>query len=537
MCPQIVHDWKTKADGLTGELDLSQRECRNSSSELFRVKNGYEECLGNLEEVRRENKSLSEEIRDIMEQISEGGRSIHEIEKARKRLEGDKVELTGALEEAEATLEQEENKHARLEMEIMQVKSEIEKRLAEKEEEFEGVKRNHQKLLEQMQEALEAESKAKAELLRTRKKLEADVAELEGAMEQAHQIRDENQRNIRKYQDGIQHAGQEMEEEQRARDMARDALVAAERKANALSNALEESRTMLEQADRARRAAEQELTDCHETISDLTVANQSLGAMKRRLDQELENIRADLEEMPGEAGLAEDRSRRAMLDAAKLAVELRAEQEHTGRLEVERRVAEATMKELQVKIDDVETAALKHGKRACGRLDGRVKVRSLRQFLNDSIRYLAGAGDGAGLGAQAPGRLHQDLEEGREEDEGAPVPERGGRQAPRPHAGARGQAAEQAQVSCRVVLLPMRLHLLQEFQAADRGGRGDRRSQPGQVPQGPGKEGVPQRGTSPNLLPTLQAEAEEAEERASLNEHAMAKLRALGRAGSAQPFN
>ena len=33
-----------------------------------------------------------------------------------------------------------------------------------------------------------------------------------------------------------------------------------------------------------------------------------------------------------------------------------------------------------------------------------------------------------------------------------------------------------------------------------------------------------------------QAEAEEAEERASLNEHAMAKLRALGRGGSAQPF-
>ena len=33
--------------------------CRNSSGELFRIKNGYEECLSNLEEVRRENKSLS----------------------------------------------------------------------------------------------------------------------------------------------------------------------------------------------------------------------------------------------------------------------------------------------------------------------------------------------------------------------------------------------------------------------------------------------------------------------------------------------
>ena len=28
---------------------------------------------------------------------------------------------------------------------------------------------------------------------------------------------------------------------------------------------------------------------------------------------------------------------------------------------------------MQVKIDDVETAALKHGKRACGRLEARVK--------------------------------------------------------------------------------------------------------------------------------------------------------------------
>ena len=103
----------------------------------------------------------------------------------------------------------------------------------------------------------------------------------------------------------------------------------------------------------------QELTDCHETISDLTVANQSLGAMKRRLDQELENIHQDVEEMKNEANLAEDRSRHAMMDAAKLAEELRAEQEQTGRLDNERRLAEATIKELQVEIDEVEIAAVK----------------------------------------------------------------------------------------------------------------------------------------------------------------------------------
>merc|ERR1712122_319333 len=61
------------------EIDVAQKETRNASSELFRVKSAYEESVLQLDEVRRENKTLSNEIKDIMDQISEGGRSIHEI--------------------------------------------------------------------------------------------------------------------------------------------------------------------------------------------------------------------------------------------------------------------------------------------------------------------------------------------------------------------------------------------------------------------------------------------------------------------------
>merc|ERR1739842_266402 len=80
----------------------------NVSSELFKVKNAYDESIIQLEEVRRENKTLSNEIKDIMDQISEGGRSIHEIDKICKRLEAEKMELEAALSEAEGALEQEE---------------------------------------------------------------------------------------------------------------------------------------------------------------------------------------------------------------------------------------------------------------------------------------------------------------------------------------------------------------------------------------------------------------------------------------------
>merc|ERR1712061_846424 len=81
------------------DLDTAQKETRNASSDLFRVKAAYEESVLQLDEVRRENKCLSNEIKDIMDQISEGGRSIHEIDKICKRLDAEKMELEAALSE------------------------------------------------------------------------------------------------------------------------------------------------------------------------------------------------------------------------------------------------------------------------------------------------------------------------------------------------------------------------------------------------------------------------------------------------------
>merc|ERR1711973_43699 len=104
---KVISEMKNKVERLSFDLDVSQKETRNASSDLFKVKAAYEEIVLQLEEVRRENKALSNEIKDIMDQITEGGRSIHEIDKVRKRLEAEKLELQSALEEAEATLEQE----------------------------------------------------------------------------------------------------------------------------------------------------------------------------------------------------------------------------------------------------------------------------------------------------------------------------------------------------------------------------------------------------------------------------------------------
>merc|ERR1711953_388266 len=340
--------------------DTAQKECRNASSELFRVKSAYEESILQLDEVRKENKVLSNEIKDIMDQISEGGRSIHEIDKIRKRLEAEKMELQAALEEAEGALEQEENKVLRAQLELTQVRQEIERRIGEKEEEFDSTRKNFTKAVDGMQSALETESKGKAEALR-----------------------------IKKYHQQIRDAQTRLEEEQRAKEVTRDHLISSERKAHTVQNALEEARTLLEQADRARRMTEQELSDTNEQLSDLTCQNQAIAGAKRKLEQEMQTLHSDLDEMGSEASISDDKSKKAMVDAARIADELRSEQDVAQCFEKDRKLLECQVKDMQQRLDEAETNALKGGKKAMNKMETR--IRELESELDAENRRFSDA--------------------------------------------------------------------------------------------------------------------------------------------------
>merc|ERR1712173_138567 len=285
---------------------------------------------------------------------------IHEIDKIRKRLEAEKMELQAALEEAEGALEQEENKVLRAQLELTQVRQEIERRIGEKEEEFASTKKNYMKAIDGMQTALEGESKGKAEALRMKKNHQ--------------QIRDAQSR---------------LEEEQRAKEVTRDHLIATERKAHSVQNALEEARTLLEQADRARRMTEQELSDTNEQLSDLTCQNQAIAGAKRKLESEMQTLHGDLDEMGSEASISDDKAKKAMVDAARIADELRSEQDVAQCFEKDRKLLECQVKDMQQRLDEAETNALKGGKKAMNKMETR--IRELESELDAENRRLSDA--------------------------------------------------------------------------------------------------------------------------------------------------
>merc|ERR1719513_207202 len=117
---------------------------------------------------------------------------------------------------------------------------------------------------------------------------------------------------------------------------------------------------------------EQELADTNETLSDQTCQNQAISGAKSKCEQEMNNLGHDLDEMTGEAHMSEEKAQRAMVDAARLADELRAEQEVAMMLERDKKLLEAQVKDAQSRLDEAEQNALKGGKKAMAKMDTRI---------------------------------------------------------------------------------------------------------------------------------------------------------------------
>ena len=100
---------------------------------------------------------------------------------------------------------------------------------------------------------------------------------------------------------------------------------------------------------------------------------QSLSTSKRKLEQDLADLRGEAEDASTDARSMEDKARKSMLDAAKLADELRAEQEHAQAMEQDRKDMELRVHDIQVQLDEAEQNALKWGRKMIGKLENRIK--------------------------------------------------------------------------------------------------------------------------------------------------------------------
>ncbi|XP_066277748.1 myosin-16-like isoform X1 [Branchiostoma lanceolatum] len=373
MVDRIIAEWRTKCEEVNLELEDSKKEIRIYMAENMRLKTAHEDALGALEELKKENKQLSDDLHDVNDLLAEHAKNVHELEKQKRQMSVEMEDLRTALEETEGALEVEEAKVLRTNLELSQLRADIDRRLAEKEEEFETTRKNHQRAIESLQSTLEVEAKGRAEAVRAKKKLEADLNEVEVQLDAANKANAEARKQLAKYQNQVREMQVTIDDEQRMREEMRESLSSLERRCNMLQQELNEARMALELAERNRKIAEADAHEAMDRVGELSTQNAALITAKRKSDSEIQQLQNELEELSSQARDMEERAKKAISEAARMADDLRQEQDKNAHLEKVKKNLEENLRDFQRRLDEAETIALKAGKRHLQKLETRVR--------------------------------------------------------------------------------------------------------------------------------------------------------------------
>ena len=180
--------------------------------------------------------------------------------------------------------------------------------------------------------SIETEQRAKGEGLRVKKQLEGEINELEIGLDHANKANSEGLKSIKRYQGQLRETIQLFEDEARARAQISEQVGISERKAAALSGDVEKSKALLDRASRAQRQLQGDIADSRGAVNNMQTINGRDMTVKRQLESSIHTMQAEVDGMLLAAKNAEEKSKKAMVDAARLADELRAEQDHATSL-------------------------------------------------------------------------------------------------------------------------------------------------------------------------------------------------------------
>merc|ERR1719348_244808 len=215
-----------------------------------------------------------------------------------------------------------------------------------------------------MQASLETEQRSKAEALRIKKKLEGEINELEIALDHANKANNEAQKSIKRYQGQFREAECALTEESRVRQEMSEKASLADRRANALAGEMEEARSLLDSAERGKRQTEAELGEARNAVNEMASINSRASGEKRSIEGAVHTLQAKI---------SEEKAKKAMVDAARLADELRAEQDHVCTLTKTKRALESQFSELENKCAEANESAMRGGRAALAKLETRIR--------------------------------------------------------------------------------------------------------------------------------------------------------------------
>ena len=244
-----------------------------------------------------------------------------------------------------------------------------------------------------LQASLEFEQGAKAEVLRGKKNLEGEINELEIAVDHANKANKEAQKSIKRYQTKLSEHQCAYEEESKARQEFAGKASLSERHGHALASEVEEAHSLLESAERGKKQTEFELSEARNAVIEMTSINSKSSAEKRSVEGIVHTMYAEVDSVLLQAKNYEEKAKKAMVDAGRLADELRTEQDHTNSLETSKKSLQAQLNDLESKFATASENAIRGGRNAMAKLETRIheletELGSVQGHTSENVKRL-----------------------------------------------------------------------------------------------------------------------------------------------------
>merc|ERR1719510_777199 len=210
---------------------------------------------------------------------------------------------------------------------------------------------------------------------------------MEIALDHANKAHAEAKKAIKRTHLQLSDVNSAIEEERKLSNEVKEALGLTDRKSNAMGGELEESKALLEAAVRGQRQVEQELSDTREQNSDMQAANSGLSNQKRKMEGDIHQMQADLDNMLSQSKAAEEKAKKAMVDAGRLADELRAEQDHTHAQDKAVKSTEKVLDDLSQRAEEASIHATLGAQQLPVKLEAR--AREVEHELNRTVQMTA----------------------------------------------------------------------------------------------------------------------------------------------------
>merc|ERR1712130_192380 len=127
------------------------------------------------------------------------------------------------------------------------------------------------------------------------------------------------------------------------------------------------------QSSATKRQTEAELSESRSAVNEMTSINSRAASDKRAVESAVHTMHAEIDDMLQQAKNSEEKAKKAMVDAARLADELRAEQDHTNTQSKAKRALETQLAELENKFNDANENAIRGGRAAMAKLETRIR--------------------------------------------------------------------------------------------------------------------------------------------------------------------